>query len=161
MSITQELVKELFDYRDGQLYWKNKASNRRAAGEIAGSIGVNGYRVITINYKKYKTHRLIFLMFHGYLPELLDHVDNNRLNNRIDNLRVATFSQNMHNSKVYKNSKSGIKGVSWEKDRDKWKVQVMFNGKNIIVRNLEDLELAQLVAQELRNKYHKEFAKHG
>jgi hypothetical protein len=161
MSITQELVKDLLEYRNGILYWKKQTSTRTPIGSKAGKIDTKGYLIIGLNYKKYKAHRIIFLMFNGYLPATIDHIDGNRLNNKIENLREVTVSQNMQNSKTYKSSKSGIKGVSWEKDRNKWKVQVMLDGKNRVVRNLESLELAQLVAQELRNKYHGEFANNG
>jgi hypothetical protein len=100
-------------------------------------------------------------MLNGYVPPILDHIDGNRSNNKIENLRAATVSQNLQNSKTYKSNTSGIKGVSWEKDRNKWKVQIMLRGKNKVIRNLEDLELAELVAIEVRNKYHGEYANHG
>ena len=161
MSITQDLVKELFEYKDGFLYWKITKAQNAKKGTIAGSVDSNGYHRVSINYKHYKVHRLVFLMFHGFLPENIDHIDGNPLNNKIENLRKVTTSQNMQNAKRYSTNTSGVKGVSWEKDRKKWKVQVMLNRENNIIRNLESLELAELVAQELRNKYHGEFTNHG
>ena len=161
MSITQELVKELFDYRDGNLYWKNTKSNRVVKGSVAGGLCKKGYFRISINYKHYYNHRIIFLMFHGYLPKLIDHKDGNRLNNKIENLRQATFAENLRNSKLRKNNTSGVKGVSWSKLHKKWRVAVMLNGDTYRLGLFKDLELAQLVAEEARNKYHKEFANHG
>jgi hypothetical protein len=161
MSLTQTLAKEFFEHRDGVLYWKKQTSTRVIAGSKAGRVDTNGYVIIGLNRKRYKAHRIIFLMLNGYVPPILDHIDGNRSNNKIKNLRAATVSQNLQNSKTYKSNTSGIKGVSWEKDRNKWKVQIMLRGKNKVIRNLEDLELAELVAIEVRNKYHGEYANHG
>lgn len=161
MSLTQTLAKEFFEHRDGVLYWKKQTSTRAIVGNKAGRVDKNGYVVVGLNHKRYKAHRIVFLMEHGYVPPILDHIDGNRSNNKIENLRAATVSQNMQNSKTYKSNNSGIKGVSWEKDRNKWKVQIMLHGKNKVIRNLEDLELAELVAIEVRNKYHGEYANHG
>ena len=161
MSITQTLVKELFDYRDGSLYWKVNKSTRARKGKKAGCIKQRGYLETVINSKAYKNHRIIFLIFHGYSPIIVDHIDGNKLNNNIENLRAATSSQNLQNAKLSKSNTSGVKGVVWEKDRKYWKAQIVVNGKTIRIGKLESLELAQLVAQELRNKYHGEYANNG
>lgn len=161
MQITQELVKELFEYRDGDLYWKIRASQRVRAGDKAGKVEKRGYRAVSIKRKYYKVHRIIFLMFHGYLPLLVDHIDGNKLNNDINNLRPATHAQNCQNAKISKTNTSGYKGVTWDKENKKWMVQIHANGKNKKIGRFDDLELAGLVAAEARNKYHKEFANHG
>jgi hypothetical protein len=161
MSITQTLVKDLFEYNDGVLYWKNPTSVRMKKGLRAGRYGKRGYMETSIHYNRYKNHRIIFLMFHGYLPKIVDHIDNNRLNNKIENLRAVTCSQNLQNAKLSKSNTTGIKGVVWEKDRKYWKAQIMVNGKQIRIGKLKSLELAELVVQELRNKYHGEYANHG
>lgn len=97
-DLTQDLLKELFSYRDGDLYWKKSRSGIKI-GCSAGTIDDRGYRVIKINGKSYKGHRLMFLYHHGYLPEFLDHVDGDPLNNDIDNLREATKQENGRNRK--------------------------------------------------------------
>jgi len=66
---------------------------------------------------------LIFLYHHGYLPKFVDHIDGNKKNNRIENLREATKSQNAMNQKVSTRNTSGIKGVMWHKRDKKWFVQ--------------------------------------
>jgi hypothetical protein len=161
MSITQELVKELFEYKDGQLFWKKTTSKRSIAGNLAGYLTKRGYWRVSINYKHYYTHRIVFLMFHGHLPKLLDHIDGNPLNNKIENLRAATSAENVRNSKLRNTNKSGIKGVCWDKQHKKWSVTIMVSGKNYRIGRFKDLELAQLAIEEARNKYHKEFANHG
>lgn len=157
--ITQELVKSIFDYSDGFLYWKIKKSNAIKIGQVAGSLDERtGYYRIHINSKMYKTHRLVFLYHNGYLPDYVDHIDNNKINNRIENLREATKSQNCMNQKVSTRNTSGIKGVMWHKRDKKWYVQLRVNSKCHSFGYYDDKELAELVAIEATNKLHKEFS---
>ena len=130
MMITQSQVKELFQYRDGNLYWKIiKVKNQVKVGDLTGHIHHTGYRLIKINNKMYSSHRLIFLYHYGYLPNEIDHIDGNRLNNDIENLREVTRSQNQWNRKSNKNSLSIYKGVSWHKPNKKWMSHIGINGK--------------------------------
>lgn len=132
--LTQERVKELFDYReDGQLIRKVRTSNCINIGDVAGSPSSKGYLGIWIDGRSYLNHRLIFLFHHGYLPEgFLDHRDKDKLNNRIKNLREASPSCNAKNRKQML-STSGVKGISWHKDRRKWTVQIKVDGKKSYV----------------------------
>jgi hypothetical protein len=159
-GLTKEYLNELFEYRDGELYWKRKTSNRDNIGQKAGTLNQRGYIKTGINKKIYSNHRLIFMMFNGFLPKLLDHIDGNKLNNRIENLREATNGENKQNSKLNKNSSSGVKGVHWNSREKKWQVRVQVGKKRMSFGYFKDLELADLVAQEARNKYHQEFARH-
>lgn len=121
---------EVLDYkRDlGCFYWK--AGHR--SGLRAGCIGNHGYEQIKALGVLYLTHRLIWLFENGVSPQgiMLDHADTNRLNNRFDNLRVCTFAQNSTNSRLSKASKTGRKGVYFEKSRNKYKAQISVNGKS-------------------------------
>ena len=159
--ITKELLNKIFQYKDGELYWKEKTSpySHIKIGDKAGCVNKEGYVVICVNKKIHKAHRLIFLMHHGYLPKEIDHKDTNPLNNRIENLREATTSQNGYNKNIQKNNKSGSKNVSWSKVANKWAVQIKVNGNLKHIGYFEDLELADLVAQEARDLYHGEFAR--
>ena len=154
-----DLYNKIFEYKDGELYWKEKVSHKVVIGKIAGDI-VNGRRRVRFNKKTSLVHRVVFCMHNGYLPNLIDHVDGNPLNNRIENLREATHCQNSMNSKKPITNTSGCKHVSWKKDRQKYKVEMAVNKKVMFFGYYEDLELADLVANEARAKYHKEFAKH-
>ena len=157
--ITQDYVKQLFEYRDGELYWKiNKGKVR--VGQKVGNLNNNYYRV-QINGKIYKNHRIIFLIHYGFFPDQVDHVDGNTLNNCIENLRAATTFGNNQNRKKGANNTSGLKGVVWHKGKKKWQVQMSVNNKYKCFGSFEDLELADLVAQEARDKYHGAFANHG
>ena len=158
--ITQEKVLELFEYRDGELYWKKDVAKNVKKGFLAGVPNPRNYKIIGINGKTYRAHRLIFLMFYGYLPKIIDHIDGNTLNNKINNLREAKSADNSANSKLSKNNTTGAKGVFWKKRIKKWEVAVSYNKQRHHFGVYKDFELAELVAIEARNKYHGEFAKH-
>ena len=161
MELTQELVKELFEYKEEGLYWKIKPATRVQNGDRFGHIGVKGYRKGTIKNKTYTEHRLIFLYHHGYLPKLVDHVNGNKSDNRIENLREASWKQNLRNSKRSKRNTSGHKGVSWIASRKRWQVTIMTDYSNSFKGYFKDFELACLVADEARDLYYKEFARNG
>lgn len=161
MSLKKEFLHSLFVYANGEIYWKNPISKRTQKGDKAGSIDGNGYLQTGINNKNYKNHRIIFCMFNGFLPTIIDHIDGNPLNNKIENLREVTKSQNSLNAKLSKANTSGVKNVTWETTRQKWRVQVYLKGKRVYSNRFDNLELAELVATEARNKYHGEYANHG
>jgi hypothetical protein len=157
--MTKDQLNQIFVYEDGKLYWKmpRKGIN---VGDRAGTIMRGNYRSIMVDSKRHYEHRVIFMMHYGFLPKELDHIDGNPANNRIENLRESNRNQNMHNTKLSKLNKSGCKNVYWHKDNEKWAVQIALNNKSMFFGNYENLELADLVAQEARDKYHKEFARH-
>jgi len=159
--ITQAEVLKYFEYKDGNLYWKTMPCKRNdLIGTKAGTdIGDNRSH-ITINKKHYKTHRLVYFMFHGFMPKEVDHIDGNSLNNRIENLRPATREENGYNKTLQKNNTTGYKNVYWHKQVKKWAVRICFDKKIKHIGLFKDLELAALVAEEARNKYHKEFSCH-
>lgn len=157
--ISQDLLQSIFEYKDGKLHWKISPANNVKIDDLAGSIDSHGYSQIKIKQKLYLTHRLIFLMFKGYLPKYIDHADGNRLNNKIENLREATFSQNQHNRKVGKNNTSGVKGVIWIKKQKKWSVRFKVDGKQKHFGCYKDIDYARFVVNAMRHKYHKEFSK--
>ena len=156
--ITQKFLLELFEYKDNQLYWKVDRTANRLKGKPAGCLDGKGYLQTKIKNVLYKNHRLIFMMQHGYVPRIIDHIDGNPLNNKIENLRPATISQNSMNAKIYCTNKSGVKNVNWNKNSKKWEVKLQVNGKRQNFGAFADLELATAIAKAIRNKYYKEFA---
>lgn len=167
MILTQDKANELFEYRDGALFWKNRSidslgrNTNYLNGKFAGSLDSSGYFQTKINNKMYLNHRIIWLMHYGELPEFLDHINSNRTDNRIENLRPATLNQNNHNAKLRKDNTSGCKNVCWNKVAKKWQVYLMIDKKRKSFGYYDDLELADLVAQEARDKFHKEYVNHG
>ena len=134
VKLTQEYVRSLFNYKDGELYWAVSKQGIKL-GDVVDTVGYHGYKQVMVNYKTYKVHRLIFLYHHGYLPEYLDHIDCDKLNNDISNLREATLSQNQWNQKKQKSycgkpTSSIFKGVSWHKSLKKWHVRISIDGKD-------------------------------
>jgi hypothetical protein len=158
--MNQDLIKHLFEYKDGELYWKTPTNQKIVKGSKAGGLHRSGYMTVQIDKKKYRTHRLVFLYHYGYLPKEIDHIDNNKINNNINNLRQASRSENMKNIGFHSKNKSGFKGVSWHKASNRWIVQLMVGNNKNYFGIYKDIELAELVAMEVRNKYHKEFARH-
>ena len=161
--ITQELVQELFDYKDGNLYWK-KENKKTSASGIAGSKMIDkrkGYAryKVGIKNKTYYAHRIIFLYHHGYLPKFVDHINGNSADNRIENLRPASQSQNSSNAKRFKTNTSGVKGVYWDKDTKKWRARVCLNYKMIQAGSYDTLEEAAKAVKQKRLELHKEFAR--
>lgn len=160
MSVTQDQLKDLFDYKDGKLIRKKNGKSAVIA------MGMKRYERISVDGKIQTLHRMIFLWHHGYLPKTIDHIDGDRLNNKIENLREVTQQQNCLNSKHRTTSRSPYKNVflqlspknsEWKQN---WIVSLMVNGKRKYIGSFEDLELADLVATEARDKYHGIYAKH-
>lgn len=156
---TQEQVKKLFDYhQDGYLVW---AVNRRR-GRIGNKVGIvhpNGYFRTMVNGKFQSNHRITFLWHYGYLPEYVDHIDGDKLNNKLENLRPVNAKQNQQNSKLSCKNLSGYKNVSFCPQTKKWVVKISVNGKRKTIGRYHDIELADLVAEESRTKYHGEYAR--
>lgn len=98
MPFTQEQIREVFDYNAelGVLVWK-KCQRADCIGTIAGTIHGNGYSSVTLFGKRHYVHKVIWLFVHGTWPAVIDHIDENPTNNRLDNLREATHSQNHAN----------------------------------------------------------------
>jgi len=98
IEITAESLHHRFEYVDGVLYWKNPAiKSKMKPGDKAGRSVKQGYLQTCCQGKRLLNHQIIFKMFHGYIPDELDHIDRNVLNNKIENLRAVTRSENLKN----------------------------------------------------------------
>lgn len=161
MSLTQEEAHRLFEYKDGALFWKERPkTSRKPKGDMeAGTVTTGGYKKITVNQRKYYVHQIVFLMQHGYIPQVIDHIDGNTSNNAIQNLRCSDKSKNACNSKTRIDNTSGHRGVVWSKVCNKWAARVQLNKKGIHLGVFEDYDLACLVADEARILYHGNHAK--
>ena len=151
--LSQELVLNLFTYIDGDLIWKNHP-NKRYNGKIAGTKRKDGYKQLKIFQKLYRLHRVIFLYHYGYMPEIVDHIDNNNTNNLIENLRESNKSLNQWNRKINKNSISKIKGVRYSKEKDIWSCSIRKNNIYIYLGCYKSVELAENAVKIARLQYH-------
>ena len=144
--LTQELVRELFDYvpETGELIRKVSTAPNAQKGDIVGCLNGNGYLITTIRKRRIFNHQLVFIGHYGHLPKFIDHIDQNPLNNRIENLREATNIENSRNKTKYKSNTSGYKGVSWSKNRERWCSQIKINTTAInLGRYTDPIEAAQ------------------
>ncbi len=157
--VTQERLKELFTLTSEGLFWKvSRRGNTIGKGSY---LHHRGYKVIKVDYRQYLEHRLIWLFVNGKLPKTLDHIDGDKTNNHISNLRKATPSQNMHNMTLSSHNTSGVKGVSWNKQQQNWRARIKLNKKAIHIGNFTTLEEARIAICKKREELHGEFMNHG
>jgi hypothetical protein len=160
--MTREELKKILRYEDGHLLWIIKPSKRVNLGDVAGCVNkISGYHQIIINKKKYYTHRLVFLYHKGYFPKFIDHIDCNRLNNRIENLRPCTKSENGQNMLMHKDNKSGVKGVYEDKHGNFIARSGMINGDRKYLGSYRTLSEAELVVMKHRESQVNKFINHG
>lgn len=159
--MNQKELREAFEYRDGSLYRKKAAGGSRAGSCVGWVTECNGkpYRKMTFRGKTTYVHRAIFLMEHGYLPEVIDHANRDTLDNRIENLRAATQVLNMGNTALSAANTSGIKGVTYRKDTGKWAAQIMFMGKHISLGSHVRIEDAASAYAKASIRFFGEFAR--
>jgi hypothetical protein len=158
-QMTQQEALETFEYKDGMLYWKKHVQANKYVGKPVGSVCNLGYYNTRHKNVNYKVHRIIFLMHNGYAPEVIDHIDGNPSNNKIENLREATPSLNKCNQVIYKSNTSGVKGVSWSSEQKRWKTQISFNGKRKYLGTFKVLSDAEEFVNLARDMIHGEFAR--
>lgn len=162
VNLTPEILKEHLEYRDGHLWWIKlpKQASKIDQSKPAGHTNNSRYRAITINGRRYLEHRLVWLYHFGKWPDMeLDHINGDRNDNRIENLREVTRQQNLFNS-VSKGGTSKYKGVSWDKNRNKWVAQYMLDRKHYYIGRYDTEELAREAYIKTVTKVHKEFAEH-
>jgi hypothetical protein len=137
----QNKLKEIFDYQDGELIYKIKIGSRGKIGNIAGTINKGiGYKKISIYGKEYYAHRLIYLYHYGIMPKMIDHIDRNRSNNKIENLIESSYQHNSQNKSDYKNSKTLVRGV--KKYGNKYRADKSVNGKTVYLGLYSTIEEA-------------------
>lgn len=159
--ISQELLHELFEYQNGKLFWKKSRTPAIKTGDEAGCLNHDGYRRVGIGQEVFSTHRLTFLYHHGYMPEMIDHIDGNTQNNKIENLRECNYNQNNHNAKMRKDNTSGIKGVSFHKVTNKWRARVMVEKKSKELGLFDSIQQASEAVIKFREQLHNDFHNHG
>ncbi len=157
--MNKEFLHTQFKYQDGLLFWKIQPSQRTKVGSIAGGEHGGGYKKVRVNGKKQFIHRVVFMMHHGFLPKFIDHIDGNPSNNKIQNLREATHSQNIMNKRLQSNNSTGIRGVHFDKAKSKYAASITVQRIRIHLGYFDSFELAALCYAESAKKYHGEFAR--
>ena len=150
MKITQKKLQDLFYYIDGILIKK------RSGKKVGVKPTNNGYGAVRIGKQIYKAHRIIFMFVHGYLPDMLDHRDGNKMNNNITNLRPATNQENQRNAQLRVNSTSGITGVNFYKG--KWRAYIYVDSQQIYLGRFLVKDLAIAARRAAQKKYFGDFS---
>jgi hypothetical protein len=172
-----DLVSQCFIYQDGKLFWRTdrprehfktdrawRIFNARFAGKEAGSLRfyqhANEERwAVGLSYKLILRSILVWAFFHHQWPTLdIDHKDHNPLNDRIENLRPATESQNAGNMVRPSNNTSGHKGVYWDYANSRWRAKIQVNGKTIHIGRFNTKEEAYAARCREAKKYFGDFA---
>ena len=155
--MTQTELKEYLHYNPltGIFTWIKQPSQKIMIGSIAGykHIQRGGYINIGFKGKNLKAHRLAFLYMTGKIPVQVDHEDHNRSNNIWTNLLSATQTINSRNTTLQKNNKSGVTGVSWNADRQKWVAMIWQNSKPIPLGRFKNKADAIAAREQANIKY--------
>lgn len=162
MSLTAEELRRLLDYdaETGVFTWLISPRNSIPTGSKAGNHGANGYVRISVDGRLYLAHRLAWLHVHGeWPPHEIDHVNGDKSDNRIANLRRATRSQNCANKRSRRDNVSGVKGVQWFERNQKWGARICIDGQTQFLGLFDRLEDAAAAYKNAAHKYFGEFAR--
>jgi len=143
-----------YDATTGVFRWRISLGSRAQAGTVAGCLTSLGYVEIGWGGHRYYAHRLAWLYVHGAWPaQMIDHIDGDRTNNRIENLRDVSRSVNLQNRKrAARNNQTGFLGVS--QSRSKFKAQIEVGGKNIFLGQFDTPEEAHAVYCATKRRVH-------
>lgn len=169
--LTQTLLNECLNYdpSTGLFTWLNRPEshfksrtaqrvwNSRLSGKTAGGNTSDGYKRITVFNQGYSAHRLAWLYMTGSFPiQHIDHINHDKKDNRLINLRAATPQDNSQNSTISSRNTSGKVGVCWNKKQREWRVHINVNKKQTFIGSFKSLPnaIASRVAAEIKHGYH-------
>lgn len=163
LDLTNEDLHSMFmyDHITGNLYWKVSLTNRVKVGDEVGSFSA-GYLTTSIFGVRFQVHRLVWMMFNGVIPDdlFIDHIDGDGVNNRLLNLRLATYTENNRNS-ASRGGKSKYKGVYWFKRDSKWQAQLQVGDKKQHIGYFDNEEDAAEAYKRAASEIHKDFFHNG
>ena len=171
-KLTQEYLKECFEYsaETGELHWKErprehfktgkqdgktawKTWNSQNAGKLVSSVNSSGYLRANIGGTRYSAHRIIWQLVHGYAPKgELDHINGDRTDNRICNLREVDHQGNMKNLARRSDNSSGITGVSYAKRDGVYIAYITIDKRMSVIGRFKTLEEAADARKEAEAK---------
>ena len=153
-----------YDPVSGNFVWlvqKNSRGGKIKPGSIAGT-NKDGYVQIKIDGKIYRAHRLAWFVSFGNFPDEefeIDHINGIRSDNRLDNLRIVSRTQNNMNMSASKANKSGVRGVSWRKERGKWHSRIKVDGRVILLGDFVDINDAKKARLDAEQRFWGEFSR--
>lgn len=161
-DITQQLIRSLFKYDKGKLYWLKPKHGKISVGDEAGSFNKTlGYHQIFVDGHCHYRHRVVYLYHYGYLPKYLDHKYGKGIGDYLWNLRPCTHAENMANVKLNKNNNSGYKGVKWNEKPNTWTARITHNNKIHYLGTFDRCEDAVSVIESKRLELCGKFTNHG
>lgn len=147
----------VFDYNPltGSLTWSS-GLNRHKSGCESGCIiyrGATRYRSVCLHGKRYLSHRIVFFIINGRLPDCIDHINGNGLDNRLANLREVSHQENMKNARISKSSKTGVCGVCIDRRSGRYRAYIVANGKQKHLGIFETLYDAKIARENASLKF--------
>ncbi|MFV8848600.1 HNH endonuclease [Serratia fonticola] len=117
---------EFFEYRDGKLYWKVNRKGKTKAGDEIKRVTTQGYIAVILNAKQYLAHRIIYEMHNHPIPNgfEIDHIDGNKKNNQLNNLRLVSRKINSRNHRMHSTNTSTFTGVGYHQKRRSWRARI-------------------------------------
>jgi len=165
-----EYLRECFDYdgETGALYWRSRplrhfatASKHKrfltlSAGKEIRTLDGSGYKVVRLTHegahRSYRVHRICYAIAHGSdTQKIIDHINGNRQDNRIANLRAVDFSCNVRNQNTPK--RKGLRGAHWDKAKRKWLAQMKVNYKTVYIGRFDTEQKAHEAYMAARAQY--------
>jgi len=160
--LTLDKVNQLLEYLpNGELKRKITTSPKSIQGTLVGNGDLRRYKYFSIDGVKYYNHRIVWFIHHGYMPQQIDHINKNPLDNRIENLRECNQSQNNWNQGIKATNKSGHKGISWYSRDKRWVATINAHGKRNIIGRFVNKQDAIDAIKKSRIEIHKEFARYA
>lgn len=157
-KLTVERLREALGYcpETGVFVWKVNLGKRARAGNVAGSVSPKGYLMIRLDGVLHKAHRLAMYFSDGApcVSQHIDHIDRDKLNNRICNLRNLSCSENLQNTKINSNNKSGAKGVDWSEASGKWQARITLHRERIHLGYFTNIADAIAARKAAEIRYH-------
>jgi len=152
--LTREYLRSILDYDllTGNFIWTAIRKGVKKH-KIAGSVNGNGYHNIYIDGRNHRAHRLAFMYILGHVPEYIDHINQDKLDNRWINLRPTTKSQNARNAKKYDTNTSGHVGIIWQPRYQKWLAQMVVDYKQLYLGRFNDINDAIAARKAAEIKY--------
>lgn len=147
--VPQSKLLEIFTYSQGKLFWIVESNYCSFQGKEAGYVSPCGYCYITVNNVRYKRSRLVWAFHNGWPASnlLVDHINRDKSDDNINNLRLVSVAENRWNS-------NNIKGYTYEKDRQKYKVTIMAYSKRVLIGRYDTEEDAREAYNRAKLKYH-------
>jgi hypothetical protein len=152
-----------YDPETGIIKWKINNGVKNLKGKTAGHLNKEGYIEIRFKGKNYQGHRIAYALGRNTLdiPSALDHINRDRSDNRLENLRAATAQENSCNTSKRKNTTSKYKGVSWYRRYQKWQAHIRHNGKSRYLGMYATEEKAHAAYCKAAAELHGDFANFG